>query len=82
MPGGAPRYERLAEESVRRGGHKQVVLIEVPPFGESENASGPARRTRLSPDREWFVQTPVEIQLRDGKVTLASQGLPSVADMP
>jgi hypothetical protein len=33
---------------------------------------------RLSDDREWFVQAPVEIRLRDGEVVDASRELPAV----
>ncbi len=58
-----PRYEQRALR-------EQVALVEVPPFGESHvSARGPAQRGRLTDEREWFVQTPVEIQLRDGLVT-------------
>jgi len=67
-----PRYEEFAIE-------QQVALVEVPPFGESHaETNGVAQRGRLSDDREWFVQTPVEIQLSDGIVTSASTKLPAL----
>jgi hypothetical protein len=70
-----PRYEELA----LRSRDKQVALVEVPPFhGSADAAVGPSRRARLSGDREWFVQTPVEIQLVDGVVTSASNELPAL----
>lgn len=57
-----PRYEELAIQ-------KPVALVELPPY-EDQHASttSQAYRTRLRNDRNWFVQTPVEIQLRDGIV--------------
>jgi hypothetical protein len=61
-----PKYEQLAYE-------KQVALVEVPPFGDiSHNVSGVAAYGRLADEREWFVQTPVEIILEDGIVVAAS----------
>jgi len=67
-----PRYEELAIE-------QQVALVEVPPYGNSQSAtSGAALCGRLTEDREWFVQTPVEIQLEDGVVTSASTELPAL----
>ena len=57
-----PRYEQ-------RAFHERVALMEVPPYGESHaDTSSPALRGRLSDNRQWFVQTPVELQLRDGVV--------------
>lgn len=75
-----PRYEQLAAELAVRGG--TVLLVEVPPYGESFDDAGQAKRAQLSADREWFVQAPVEIQLTDGMVQLASLELPSVFDSP
>lgn len=67
-----PHYERLAIA-------RQVALVEVPPYGEPQAAaSGAAHCGRLNADREWFVQTPVEIQLTDGVVTSASTELPAL----
>jgi Methylamine utilisation protein MauE len=70
-----PRYEEIAvSEPAAR-----VALVAVPPFGESENSTeGAARRCRLQDSREWFVQTPVEIQLADGIITSASTELPAI----
>jgi len=70
-----PQYEELATHDLGR----RVALVEVPPYDESV-AGGPSasHRARLSNDREWFVQTPVEIQLSDGIVTSASTELPAL----
>ncbi|WP_428307974.1 MauE/DoxX family redox-associated membrane protein [Lacipirellula sp.] len=71
----APQYERLAETATDR----RVVLIETPPYGESDSVEGAALRSRLSDSREWFVQTPVEIEVDAGIVTGASAMLPAIA---
>jgi hypothetical protein len=61
-----PKYEQMAYE-------EPVALVEVPPFDDSISPhSGPAMHARLSSDREWFVQTPVEIILEEGIVIAAS----------
>lgn len=71
-----PHYHRLASlEGDRR---RKVLLVEVPPYGEHAH-TGPAHAARLSNQNEWFVQAPVEIQLKDGVVQQASRELPSIA---
>jgi hypothetical protein len=68
-----PYYDELAK-------HNCVALVQVPPYGEPDTSIlGPAKRGRLSNDREWFVQTPVEIQLVDGTVTSASTKISSLS---
>ncbi len=70
-----PLYEEFAASDVR----KRVALIEVPPFGKEGAGAGSACVAgRLATDREWFVQTPVEIRLRDGVVESASTELPGI----
>lgn len=77
------QYERLARHLALHGESTQVALVELPPFGIVEfGGAGHAHRARLSSTREWFVQAPVEIQLREGKVTLASLDLPSISEVP
>lgn len=71
----APQYERLAETV----GDRRVLLVETPPYGEGDSAEGAALRSRLSDDREWFVQTPVEIEVDAGIVVDASAKLPAIA---
>ena len=46
----------------------QVMLIEVPPFGERAPLGG-TKVEQLRDDITWFVTTPVEISLVDGRVT-------------
>ena len=58
-----PRYEQLGSQGQR------IALVEVPPYGSSDEHRSSCQIGRLTDDREWFVQTPVEIQLVDGLVT-------------
>jgi len=72
-----PKYNLLSTSIVEG----KVALIEVPPFGnQQEVASSKILNGRLVNDREWFVQTPIEIQLQDGKVVNSSLKLPSITD--
>ncbi len=67
-----PLYEKLARV-------KRVALVEVPPFAVEAETKGTACAVgRLAADREWFVQTPVEIRLRNGIVVAASTELPAI----
>ncbi|BBO34282.1 MauE/DoxX family redox-associated membrane protein [Lacipirellula parvula] len=73
-----PQYERLAEA----GNDRRIALVETPPYGEIALSEQGALRTRLSEDHEWFVQTPVEIQIDAGVVVGASLDLPAIAAEP
>lgn len=51
-----------------------IALIDVPPFGDSRIVAN-GHHGRLRDDVQWFVATPVEVALNDGKVTaVVSQG--------
>lgn len=58
-----PKFEERADRGER------IALIEVPPYGEVQQHSRACRYGRLNDRREWFVQTPVELQLHEGIVT-------------
>ncbi len=64
----APRYEELALQ-------QPVALVEIPPYADLHgSATGAAHRARLSNNREWFIKTPVEIQIQDGIVLAVKNG--------
>lgn len=66
-----PSYELLAAAEANEG-QPSVALVEVPPFGPREggdSSTSPVHRARLQDTKDWFVQTPTEIQLTDGIVT-------------
>jgi hypothetical protein len=73
-----PQYQRLAEQLEAAGSSERVMLVEMPPFGSEVPADGAAQAARLSDEREWFVQAPVEIRLVDGKVVASSLDLPAL----
>jgi uncharacterized membrane protein YphA (DoxX/SURF4 family) len=69
------QYEALAGDGAMR-----VALVETPPHVATiADADGVCIRARLSAERDWFVRTPVEIQLQDGVVTSASGKLPALS---
>ena len=57
-----PHFEQLALMG------RRVALIEIPPYGYSPSGGSACFCCRLKDDQEWFVETPVEIQLLDGVV--------------
>ncbi len=73
-----PIYESLAA----RPGGPRVALLEVPPYEESAagpvNSESPCLVGRLSDRRDWFVETPVVLELRDGNVLSAAGGQTAV----
>ena len=71
-----PKYSSLAED--KRGSAEGVLLIELPPHATRTPQVGAARHARLSADRKWFVEAPVEIVIVGGRVTAASLELPSI----
>ncbi|MEM6484903.1 MAG: MauE/DoxX family redox-associated membrane protein [Pseudomonadota bacterium] len=67
-----PKYAALAAT-----GNTPVAVVEVPPYGDDSNLlSTNLIHTKLSDDEDWFVQTPVEIQLSGGVVTAVSHESP------
>ncbi len=77
-----PRYAMLANRYSSRPGRPTIALVEVPPFGAQylhEELGVFCGRVR--DDREWFVQTPLEIRLQDGVVQRASHDLPALAEL-
>ena len=74
-----PQYRELAQDLSRVADSPKIALIAMPPHGTSAfESSGQLVEGRLSDSREWFVTTPVEILLRNGKVTGVSTDLPAL----
>ena len=72
-----PKYIALAEHM--RAAADGVLLLELPPYATNPPDAGAAEHARLSADREWFVEAPVEIITAGGLVKAASVELPSIA---
>jgi hypothetical protein len=73
-----PKYELLANQFVN-GRDQRIALIETPPYESAPPHVDGIVRARLAGAHEWFVQTPVEIQLENGVVVSASLELPAVS---
>jgi hypothetical protein len=72
-----PRCQAVLERLADVRGH--LALVEVPPHGgPPANAPPGAHLARLSETREWFVETPLVLTLRDGIV----EGVSSRFDGP
>jgi hypothetical protein len=65
-----PLYRERAVQLAHAGDPRRIALIETPPHAAqfSKLNTIPCLEGRLSDEREWFVQTPVEITLKEGKV--------------
>ena len=60
------KYDRMTEQP----SPTPVAFVEVPPYGPANVAAQSLRhRGRIRADREWFVATPLELQLIDGRVS-------------
>lgn len=67
--------DRMAAAARGSAGHGRLAFIEVPPFGPTAQGSeGEIVVGRLSDRFEWYVATPLTIDLRDG-VVVRCQGL-------
>ena len=65
-----PEYEQIADSRNVATSLVEVALIEVPPFGVEDifSLNESAEHGKLSEEKDWFVQTPVEIRLAQGTV--------------
>jgi hypothetical protein len=72
-----PKFEAMARDPAAMNGAK-VALIAMPPFAspgqDLPSPDSPCLLDRLSADRDWFAQTPVVLDLVDGKVIAATSG--------
>jgi hypothetical protein len=63
-------FRQRAEQLAREGNACRIALIETPPHASPllADRGTSCLEGRLSDQREWFVQTPVEISLKEGRV--------------
>jgi hypothetical protein len=47
----------------------RIAVIEIPPYGSSPAAPGSVVHGRVTDELEWFVATPLWLELTDGRVT-------------
>lgn len=72
------KYEALSLELAVKGERSRVALIEMPPYDPAGDSSTrrntPCMRGRLDAVKEWFVETPLVLHLREGMVASVSEG--------
>lgn len=66
-----PYYVHLARQTSDQVTSPRVAFIEIPPFGIATGlpADSDAQVGRLLEQREWFIESPTEVTLREGFVT-------------
>lgn len=71
-----PEYSRTARQLAEGSGGVRLALVELPPYGDTANRFtlevSPCAAGQLTRKKEWFVEVPVEIALRDGRVSCVS----------
>ena len=67
------KYELQPSQHLGEQPRNRIALVEVPPYRTIETAAiGDFRYGKLKDDREWFVATPCELRLVDGRVKAVS----------
>jgi thiol-disulfide isomerase/thioredoxin len=73
-----PIYEEMDKSLKGNDNAINFAFIEIPPYGNEKQQlikpDSTVTRGRLSDVKKWYVQTPVVVVLRDGKVIKAWQG--------
>ena len=79
-----PKYHYLANDVPADNTGRKIALVETPPYKDKVEVIKNTRTLingRLSNKYDWFIQTPVEITLENGKVTSASTELPRLKEI-
>ncbi len=75
-----PKYAELSRRAAANPDEPQLALIELPPFGELSEfthlASEGCALRRLSSEKDWFMETPTQLTLRDGEVVNVAKSHP------
>jgi len=70
-----PKYLQIAHNISAQGADVKIALIQIPPVGKVDSLQHPLPRSivtgQLESSRDWFAETPVEMQLENGKVVQA-----------
>lgn len=73
-----PRYEQLARSTARQATSPLVALVEMPPYGSSDDqqvlSPSSCLLGKLTDQREWFATTPLVVTLEDGQVVAWIEG--------
>ena len=72
-----PEFERQAREEGRTRGFTSMAMLELPPYAPTGRSLVPADTScltgRVSDVRDWFVETPTVVMLKDGTVVSGSE---------
>ena len=75
-----PKYAELSRRAAANPDESQVALIELPPCGELNEfthlASEGCALGRLSSEKDWFMETPTQLTLREGEVVNVTKSHP------
>jgi hypothetical protein len=63
-----PRYTHDAEEMTKNKSRARFALVEMPPLGDLGVSTEPCLRGTLSDVKEWILEVPVKVQMKDGRV--------------
>jgi hypothetical protein len=63
-----PRYRRDAEQMVEKRSRARFALVEMSPYGDLGMSTEPCVRGKLSDGKRWLLDSPVELQIKDGIV--------------
>jgi hypothetical protein len=73
-----PFYEQLSDANLKSSELPKVALIELPPYARTGRGllriGSSATSGRITDQREWFTETPLRIELRDGVVASFAVG--------
>jgi hypothetical protein len=79
-----PKYEKMARRNRVRGDGPNIALVEMPPYAPPDQSMvvSPSAAVfgKLSNAKEWFVTTPVRMEIQNGLVVQASEGQTPVGE--
>ena len=65
-----PRYTHDAEEMTKNKSRARFALVEMSPLGDIGMPTTPCVHGTLSDVKEWILDAPVELQMKDGRVLM------------
>jgi hypothetical protein len=63
-----PRYRHDAEQMIEKRSRARFALVEMSPYGDLGMPTEPCVRGKLSDGKRWLLDSPVELQMKDGIV--------------
>jgi hypothetical protein len=63
-----PRYRGDAQQMIEKRSRARFALVEMSPYGDLGMPTDPCVRGKLSDGKRWLLDSPVELQMKDGVV--------------